>query len=804
MKTASDTKPMRRHHLAFRSLPLVLSLLIASFLVQSRSHAAAQTPTQAITVPLLLPGGLAYDSAGNLYFAETANHLIRRVSPEGVLTTIAGTGAQGFAGDSGPAVSALLDSPAAVAIDPSGNLYLADTHNHRIRRVDATTGIITTIAGTGVAGVSPNNVAAISAKLDLPLALALDAAQNLYFADARLHIIRRIAASTGFVTTIAGNGTQGYAGDNGPALSASIDTPTGLAVDVGNNLYLADTHNHRIRRVDAVTGIITTVVGTGQAGFSGDGATATSSRLNLPRGLTLDASGNLFLADSLNHRIRRVDAITGQISTLAGDGTQTYAGDSGPASYAILNSPRAIALSPANLPTFSDTANQRIRQVDSVANIHTIAGLGATTSATLALTGPSVALYGTGAVIATLAASPATGSITFFDTPPSAAQPRTIATIPLDKNVASDPITLLAAGSHRLTATYQGDSTHAAAQSGALTLNIAPAAASVAPTSVALLYGQPLPNLTGTLAGVLPQDAAKVSFALVTNALPMAPPASYPITATLSGSAAGNYVLTTTPASVTIAKAPATVTLLSSLTTHVATTTAGNPTGIVNLLDSATPYASASLSSAGDAIFSSAGLSTGTHTLTATYAGDTDFLPAGSAPLVITIGSTTSPDFTLATSSPASLTTSAGSAASFSFAVNPVNGILSSPILLTASGLPTGATASFNPAYLPPANTPAAFILTIQTPRTAQLHPPRNPATPFFFAALIPLACLRKRRRVFLLALASLSIGCGNRVNNSAAISASARTYNITVLATTTSTTGATLQHTAAVTLVVQ
>ncbi len=804
MGIRSQTNPPRRAHLDSRGVLLLPSLLLAVCLVQTGGHATAQTATQATTVPLLLPGGLAYDSAGNLYFAETANHVIRRVSPQGILTTVAGTGEQGFAGDSGPAVSARLDSPAAIALDSGGNLYLADTHNHRIRRVDATTGIITTIAGTGASGVSPNGVAATSARLDLPVALAFDGSQNLYFADARLHVIRRIAASTGLVTTIAGNGIQGYSGDNGSALAASIDTPTGLAVDAANNLYLADTHNHRVRRVDAATGIISTIAGTGQPGFSADGATATSARIDLPRGLTLDASGNLFLVDALNHRIRRVDATTGQIATVAGNGTQAYAGDFGPAISAALNTPRAIALSPANLPTFSDTANQRIRQVDSAANIHTIAGLGTTTSATLALTGPSVALYGTGAVTATLAASPATGSITFFDTPPSATQPSTIATIPLNSNAASNPITSLAAGTHRLTATYQGDSTHAAAQSGTLTLSIAAAPATVTPASIAILYGQTIPSLTGTLAGVLPQDAAKVSLALATTALPLAPPAVYPITATLSGSAAGNYALTTASASVTIAKAPVTIDLASSLITHVATTTAGAPTGLVNLLDGATPYASVALTSAGDATFSPTGLSTGTHTLIASYAGDSDFLPAASAPLVLTIGSATGPDFTLATSSAASVTISPGNAATFSFAVNPVNGTLSSPILLTASGLPTGATASFNPAYLPPANTPAAFILTIQTPKTAQLHPFKLPTAPFFFAALIPLACLRKRRRVLLLALATLSLGCGDRVNNSAAVSPSARTYNITVLATATTTTGATLQHTAAVTLVVQ
>jgi sugar lactone lactonase YvrE len=765
---------------------------LLAFILWTALPSMAQQPTQATTVPLILPGGLAYDASGNLYFAETANHVIRRVTPAGVLTTVAGNTTQGFSGDTGPATSAQLDSPAAVAIDAAGNVFVADTHNHRIRRVDAVSGIITTFAGTGTPGLSASGTAAAATNIDLPQALAFDAAQNLYFADARTHVVRRLDRAAGLVTTVAGSGRQGFSGDLGPATLAAIDSPSGIALDAQGNLYLADTHNHRVRRVDAVTGIITSVAGTGQPGFSG-------TALNLPRGLALDASGNLFLVDSRNERVRRIDATTGQISTIAGAGVQTFAGDGSPAVSAALDTPRAVTISPANLPTLADTANQRVRQVDSAAIIHTIAGLGATAAGVLDLTAPSVTLYGTGAITATLVASPATGSVTFFDAVGGATQ--TLASVPLASNSASMTTAQLPAGAHRFTATYPGDTLHSAAQSDALSMTISPAPALATPNPVALLYGQPVPTLTGTLTGILPQDSANVTLALASSAAPLSAPGGYPITAALTGSAAGNYALRETRATVAIAPAPSATTLTSGLAVHVVSSTSGVPSGTVNLLDGASLYATASLSPTGDAQFSSANLSAGTHTLTAVYAGNADFLASTSSPYLATIGTAASADFTLSATGQTSVSTVAGSPAAFSFAVNPLNGALSSPILLTATGLPTGATASFNPAYLPPANTPAAFILTIQTPKSASL----TLRSTLLYALLIPAAFLvRKRRRPILLgALLALSLGCGDRINTTAAVATGA-TYNITVIATATSTAGATLQHTATVTLTVQ
>jgi sugar lactone lactonase YvrE len=424
MGTQSSTPPSSLTCAPLRiALLLLLSLLPIVCIAQTTSPVVSAT-----TVPLLLPSAIVFDPVGNLYIAETANHVIRKVDTNGNITTIAGTGMQGFSSVSGPASAAHLDSPKGLALDTANNLYIADTHNHVIRKLSLTTNILTKIAGNGAPGFSGDSGPATSAQLDLPIAIAVDAQNNLYLADARNHRIRRIDAATGVITTIAGNGTQGFSGDNTPATAASIDSPTGLALDASNNLYLADTHNHRIRRIDAITGVITTIAGNGSLGYSGDTAPAATATLALPHGLTLDAAGDIYFADTENHRIRRIDAITGIITTVAGNGAQGFSGDNGPATAAALDTPRDTAFSPTALLTLADTGNQRIRQLEASSSyLQTTAGLGLTTPGVLTLTAPSVISYGTGNITATLATStPATGLITFLDTttpPPSPSPP---------------------------------------------------------------------------------------------------------------------------------------------------------------------------------------------------------------------------------------------------------------------------------------------------------------------------------------------------------------------------------------------
>jgi YVTN family beta-propeller protein len=237
----------------------------------------------------------------------------------GTIFTAAGLGTAGFSGDGGPATSAKLNEPFGIAVDPAGNKIIADLLNHRIRGVNATGTTIATIAGNGTPGFGGDGGLTINSELNQPLGVALDGAGNLYIADADNDLIRKIDAVTGIITTVAGNGTAGDSGDGGPATSAELFFPFRVAVDGAGNLYIADT-NDRIRRVDAATGIITTVAGSGIPGFSGDNGPATAAQLDGPRGVALDAAGNLYIAEYFNSRIRKVDAATGIITTVAGDG----------------------------------------------------------------------------------------------------------------------------------------------------------------------------------------------------------------------------------------------------------------------------------------------------------------------------------------------------------------------------------------------------------------------------------------------------------------------------------------------------
>src|SRR5439155_1177468 len=244
--------------------------------------------------------------------------------------------------DGGAATNASLNSPASVAQDASGNLYIAEYANHRIRKVTAATGIITTVAGNGINSFAGDGGAATSASLSSPAGVALDASGNLYIADYFNNRIRKVDAASGIITTVAGNGSFGFAGDGGAATSASLSGPAGVAVDAGGNLYIAAYSNHRIRKVDAATGIITTMAGNGNPTFAGDGGAATSASLNFPASVALDASGNLYIADPNNNRIRKVAAATGIITTVAGGGSSL--GDGGAATSASLYDPTALAL----------------------------------------------------------------------------------------------------------------------------------------------------------------------------------------------------------------------------------------------------------------------------------------------------------------------------------------------------------------------------------------------------------------------------------------------------------------------------
>jgi trimeric autotransporter adhesin len=313
------------------------------------------------------PKGVAVDAAANLYIADTGNNRIRSVSA-GVISTVAGNGVLGFTGDNGPAVNAQLNVPNGIALDAAGNLYIADYNNNCVRKVAA--GVISTIAGKGTPGFSGDGGLATQAQLNLPYVVTVDSTGNLYIADFGNNRLRVVAAN-GVIYTAAGNGTAGFSGDNGSPLSAQLHFPSGIAFDTAGNLYFADYENNRVRELSA--GAITTVAGDGTAGFSGDSGSAIAAQLNQPSAVAFDSAGNLYIADTGNNRIRKVTGTT--ITTFAGNGTAGYSGDSGAAAGAELNQPSGIAFDSAGNLYIADSANNRVRKVAG-GTITTAAGKG--------------------------------------------------------------------------------------------------------------------------------------------------------------------------------------------------------------------------------------------------------------------------------------------------------------------------------------------------------------------------------------------------------------------------------------------
>ena len=308
------------------------------------------------------PLSVAVDSFGNVYVADNQNHRIRRVSAfTGAIRTIAGTGERGYSGDGGPATEARLSSPGGVAVDAASNIYIADNRNNRIRKVDASTGTINTIAGSGERGYGGDGGPATGALLYLPGGVAVDGSGNVYIADVGNRRIRKVDVITGSISTIAGRGQWGYSGDGGPAIEARLASPTDVAVDGTVNVYIADAGNNRIRKIDAATGTITTIAGKGEEGYSGDGGPATEARFSYPGDVAVDSAVNVYIADAGNNRIRKIDAATGTITTIAGTGERGYSGDGGPATGARLSFPIGVTVGADCRLYVADTGNHRIR-----------------------------------------------------------------------------------------------------------------------------------------------------------------------------------------------------------------------------------------------------------------------------------------------------------------------------------------------------------------------------------------------------------------------------------------------------------
>lgn len=295
---------------------------------------------------------------------------------EWTITTAVGTGEKGFAGDGGPAAKALLNGPFDVAFDGAGNLYFSDTFNHRLRRVDAATGIIATVAGNGEAGYSGDGGPAFRAALNEPYGVAVDRAGNVYTADRLNRRVRRIDAATGIITTLAGTGEAAYSGDGGPASRAGLVEPNGLAFDTDERrLFIADVAGHRVRVVDLASEIIDTFAGTGMAEHGGDGAAARDARIFGARAVKVSPDGTVYILERQGSSLRAVEPASGIITTIAGTTGRGYGGDGGPALAAVFDAPKEMAIDRDGSLLIVDTENHAIRRIDrATGTVTTIAG----------------------------------------------------------------------------------------------------------------------------------------------------------------------------------------------------------------------------------------------------------------------------------------------------------------------------------------------------------------------------------------------------------------------------------------------
>jgi DNA-binding beta-propeller fold protein YncE len=310
------------------------------------------------------PFDLGFDTSGNLYFSDTFNHCIRRVDAgSNVITTLAGCGEPGYSGDGGPATGARFNEPYGIAVDRSGNVYVADRHNHCVRRLEAASGIVTTFAGNGCAGFGGDDGPAARAAMSEPNGLALDPAQSrLFIADVADHRVRVVDLASGAIWTFAGTGEAEHSGDGGPATKAGIYGARAVKVAADGTVYVLERQGSALRAVDP-NGVITTLAGTGVRSYTGDNGPALAATFDAPKELTIDREGNLLIVDTENHAIRKIDIHSKTVATVIGSGRQGGDGDGGPATGASLDRPHGAAVAADGSIYIGDTNNHRVRKV---------------------------------------------------------------------------------------------------------------------------------------------------------------------------------------------------------------------------------------------------------------------------------------------------------------------------------------------------------------------------------------------------------------------------------------------------------
>ncbi len=621
------------------------------------------------------PFGVTVDFQGNLYISDFGKDVVRRVdATTHVVTTVTGNGSAGFAGDLGPASGGVLHSPAGLSFDAAGGLYIADSGNQAVRKIDPATGDIFTFAGNGVGAYSGDGAAASSASLHTPQDIALDDQNSLYISDSANNAIRRVDATSLVITSAAGNGSAGSTGNGGLAVNALLDGPAAIAVNTAGDVYIADDANNVIRKITAAGKGITVVAGTGTAGFSGDGGLATSAKFNNPQGLAVDAAGNLYIADSANNVFRKLSASTQNVITLAGDkvgNSAGYSGDNGAATSAKLHTPTHPALDAAGNIYFADSANGVVRKIAGVAPV---AFANTDIHANSAAKDVTISNNGTAALVISGL------------------------TLPADYNLSGADTTCTASTS------------------------LAPAASCV----LGIVFA---PTVVGAL-----NETITVTDNLGTQ------------TIILSGTGVAAPTGTATTTTLTVPSPPLVSGQAVTLTATVAPAPTGSSAGTVSFFDGSTLLGTANVNSSGVATFSAQSLADGNHSLTAVYSGNSSSATSTSAAVVITITPATVTQQFSVTAPAAPISATPVGSVKVAIGVPPI-GAFNSQVTMSASGLPAGATATFNPPVVTPGTAGATTVMTVTFAKTAgatRLLTPSRPTTPMPLApfALFAISAL--------------------------------------------------------------